>query len=81
MTLPATIDVTTAGQVHDHLSTAIASGAPLIIADLPATVFCDAAGADWLHMIGYSAAARNGPAAAGDPARRAAAANAGAAGG
>ena len=60
MTLPASIDVTNADQVHDRLSAAITSGAPLIIADLSATVFCDAAGADWLHMIGYQAAARSG---------------------
>lgn len=60
MTLPATIDVTNADQVRDRLAAVIASGAPLIIADLSATVFCDAAGADWLHMIGYHVAARNG---------------------
>jgi anti-anti-sigma regulatory factor len=60
MMLPATIDVTNADQVHDRLSAAIASAAPLIIADLSATVFCDAAGADWLRMIGYHAAARSG---------------------
>jgi anti-anti-sigma regulatory factor len=60
MTLPATIDVTNAGQVHDRLSTAIASAAPLIIADLSATVFCDATGADWLRMLGYHSAARSG---------------------
>lgn len=60
MTLPARIDETNAGQVHDRLSAAIASGAPLIILDLSATVFCDAAGADCLHMIGYQPAARSG---------------------
>ena len=60
MTLPAAIDVTNADQVHDHLSAVIASAAPLIIADLSATVFCDAAGADWLRMIGYHTAARSG---------------------
>ena len=60
MTLPARIDETNADHVNDRLSAAIASGAPLIIADLSATVFCDAAGADWLHMIGYHAASRSG---------------------
>lgn len=60
MTFPSTIDMTNADQVRDRLSAVIASGAPLIIADLSATVFCDAAGADWLHMIGYHAAARSG---------------------
>ena len=58
--LPATIDVTNAWQVHNRLSAVIASGAPLIIADLTATVFCDAAGSDWLHMIGYHTATRDG---------------------
>jgi len=60
MTLPRTIDVTNAGQVHDRVSAAIESAAPLIIADLSATVFCDAAGADWLRTIGYHTAARSG---------------------
>jgi anti-anti-sigma regulatory factor len=60
MTLPAAIDMTNADQVRGRLYAAIASGAPLIIADLSATVFCDAAGADWLRMIGYHAAARSG---------------------
>lgn len=60
MTFPATIETSNAGQVADRLSAAIGSAAPLIIADLSATVFCDAAGADWLHMIGYQAAARGG---------------------
>lgn len=53
VTLPATIDVTNARQIRDRMAAAIASAAPLIIADLSATVFCDAVGADWLHMIGY----------------------------
>jgi anti-anti-sigma regulatory factor len=60
MTLPDTIEVTNADQVRERMSAAIASTAPLIIADLSATVFCDAAGADWLRMIGYQAAARSG---------------------
>jgi anti-anti-sigma regulatory factor len=60
MTLPDTIEVTNADQVHDRLSAAIASAAPLIIADLSATVFCDAVGADWLRMVGYHTAARSG---------------------
>lgn len=60
VTLPATIDVVNARQIHDRLSAALASAAPLIIADLSATVFCDAVGADWLYRIGYHAAARSG---------------------
>lgn len=60
VTLPASIDVTNARQIRDRVAAAIASAAPLIIADLSATVFCDAVGADWLHMIGYHSAARSG---------------------
>jgi anti-anti-sigma regulatory factor len=60
MALPATIDVRNAGHVHDLLSAAVASGAAVVIADLSATVFCDATGAHRLHMIGSQAAARGG---------------------
>jgi len=58
--LPATIDATSAVQVHDLLCAAVASGSPLIIADLSATVSCDAAGAGWLRVIGYYTATRRG---------------------
>jgi anti-anti-sigma regulatory factor len=58
--LPATIDAANSIQVHDLLCAAVASGSPLIIADLSATVFCDAAGAGWLRMIGYYTATRRG---------------------
>jgi anti-sigma B factor antagonist len=58
--LPPTIDVTNAVQVHDLLCAAVAAGPPLVIADLSATVSCDAAGAGWLRMIGYYTATRRG---------------------
>lgn len=62
--LPAEIDITNAGQVYDRLSAALASGAPLIIADLTVTAVCDAAGV-------------RRRASAGNPARRADQAGAG----
>ena len=60
VTLPIALDVTNTVQVYNRLSTAVTSGAPVIIADLSATVFCDAAGLYHLHMIGSQAAAAGG---------------------
>jgi anti-anti-sigma regulatory factor len=56
--LPPTIDIFNAGQVHDRMCAAVDSGAPVVIADLSATVFCDIAGADRLSLIASQAAAR-----------------------
>lgn len=56
--LPPTIDIFNAGQVHDRLCAAVESGAPVVIADLSATVFCDSAGAHRLHLIVSHAAAK-----------------------
>jgi anti-sigma B factor antagonist len=44
VTLPAEIDVTTAGQAYDRLDAAFASGAAVVVADLTATIFCDCGG-------------------------------------
>lgn len=56
--LPPTIDIFNAGQVHDRVCAAVESGAPVVIADLSATLFCDSAGADRLHLIVSQAAVR-----------------------
>jgi anti-anti-sigma factor len=39
--LPAEIDVTNQERAYDQLCAAVASGAPVIIADFTATSFCD----------------------------------------
>lgn len=57
--LPAEIDLTNAEHVYDQLYAALISGAPVIIADLAATVFCDSAGMHRLITIQKRAAARN----------------------
>ena len=58
--VPAVIDLVNADVVYAVLSGAVASDAPVIVADLSATAFCDAAGAHRLLMAGYQAAARGG---------------------
>lgn len=58
VTLPAEIDVINLSQVHARLSAAVASGAPVIIADLTATSTCDAGAVRHLVMIREDAAAR-----------------------
>lgn len=58
VSLPAEIDITNAGQVYDRLMAAAATGAPVVIADCTATVFCDVAGVRRLVMGHAQAAAR-----------------------
>jgi anti-sigma B factor antagonist len=62
MVMPDEIDVRNADQVYDRLSAAVMSGAgaPVVIADLSGTEFCDTAGAFCLLMIRHQAAARGG---------------------
>lgn len=59
VSLPVEIDVTNAGQVYELLMAAAATGAPVVIADCTATVFCDAAGVRRLVM-GHTQAAGRG---------------------
>lgn len=58
VSLPAEIDITNAGQVYELLMAAAATGAPVVIADCTATVFCDAVGVRHLVMSHTQAAAR-----------------------
>ena len=58
VSLPAEIDITNAGQVYELLMAAAATGAPVVIADCTATVFCDVAGVRRLVMGHAQAAAR-----------------------
>jgi anti-anti-sigma factor len=59
VSLPVEIDVTNAGQVYDVLIAAAAAGAPVVIVDCTATVFCDAAGVRCL-ITGHTRAAARG---------------------
>lgn len=56
--MPEMIDVTNAEHACDRLASVIEAGAGLVIADLSATAFCDAAGAHRLLMTASQAAAR-----------------------
>ena len=60
VTLPDEIDVANAGQLRGLLRPAIAAGARIIVADLSATEFCDAAGVRQLVMIRHEASACGG---------------------
>lgn len=55
--LPAEIDLTNTRQAYDPLYAALVSGAPVVVADFTATVFCDAAGVHSLLMLRDLAAA------------------------
>lgn len=57
--LPAEIDVTNSGQVHEQLLEAMAPGVDTVIADLMATVFCDSSGVHAIMSAYESAMARN----------------------
>jgi len=54
--LPGEIDVSNAQWVFDQLSSAFASGATLVIADLTKTVFCDSTGLGTLLRVQRQAA-------------------------
>ena len=55
--LPEEIDVANVGKLHELLNPAILSGARVVVADLSATEFCDAAGVRQLVKIRHEAAA------------------------
>lgn len=57
--LPTEIDMVNAERVYDQLYAALISGAPVIIADFTATIFCDSAGLHRLVMIHQRAAAHD----------------------
>jgi anti-anti-sigma factor len=57
--LPAEIDLTNVDRVYDLLDAAVASGAPVIVADLTGTTFCDSEGMQRLIMIHKRAACRD----------------------
>lgn len=57
--LPGEIDVANVAHVYDLLSAALETGARVIVADLTATEFCDAAGVRLLVMVRGQAAARD----------------------
>jgi anti-sigma B factor antagonist len=57
--LPAEIDLSNAEQVYDQLSTALASGAAVVIADFTGTQFCDCACLNRLLRIHNQAGGRN----------------------
>jgi anti-anti-sigma factor len=57
--LAAEIDMTSCEQVHDQLSAALARGAPVVIADLTLTTFCDCATLRCLLAIQRQAAGRH----------------------
>ena len=56
--MPQMIDVANAASACGELAAVVASGARLVIADLSATVFCDAAGANRLLVAACQAAAQ-----------------------
>ncbi len=57
--LPAEIDVTNSGQVHDQLIAALEPGVDIVIADLTPTVFCDSSGVHAIMRAYEEAAARD----------------------
>ena len=57
VTLPAEIDIANAGQVGEQLSSAIAQGAGIVIADMTGTRFCDSSGISMLVQAHRQAAA------------------------
>lgn len=57
--LPAEIDVTNSGQVHDQLVAALEPGVDIVIADLTSTVFCDSSGVHAIMRAYEEAAARD----------------------
>jgi anti-anti-sigma factor len=59
VTFPAEIDVTNAGKVRRLLYAALATGAPIVVADLAATRYCDSMGLRAL-VLAHQRAAANG---------------------
>ena len=57
VTLPAEIDMATAGAIGQQIAAALAPGAHAVIADMTATTFCDSAGIGMLIRAKKQAAA------------------------
>jgi anti-sigma B factor antagonist len=57
VTLPAEIDMATAGAIGEELAAALAPGVRAVIADMTATTFCDSAGINMLIRAKKQAAA------------------------
>jgi anti-anti-sigma factor len=59
VTLPAEIDITNADRIGEALSSAIASGAGIVIADMTDTSFCNSSGISILVLAHRQAAANH----------------------
>jgi anti-sigma B factor antagonist len=59
VTLPAEIDITNADAIGEALSSAIASGAGIVIADMTGTTFCNSSGISVLVQAHREAAANH----------------------
>ena len=59
VTLPAEIDIANADQIGEALSSAIASGAGIVIADMTGTSFCNSSGISILVLAHRQAAANH----------------------
>jgi anti-sigma B factor antagonist len=57
VTLPAEIDVTNADRIGEELSSAIARGAGIVVADMTGTRFCNSSGISMLVLAHRQAAA------------------------
>ena len=59
VTLPAEIDITNADRIGEELSSAIARGAGIVVADLTGTRFCNSSGISMLVLAHRQAAANH----------------------
>jgi anti-anti-sigma factor len=57
--LAAEIDVTNSDEAYQQLATALAQGAPVVIADMTSTSFCDSSGVHAIMRAHEQAAARD----------------------
>jgi anti-sigma B factor antagonist len=59
VTMPAEIDITNADQIGEDLSSAIARGAGIVVADMTGTRFCNSSGISMLVLARRQAAAND----------------------
>ena len=59
VTLPAEIDITNADRIGEELSSAIARGAGMVVADMTGTRFCNSSGISMLVLAHRQAAANH----------------------
>jgi anti-sigma B factor antagonist len=59
VTLPAEIDITNADRIGEELSSAIARGAGIVVADMTGTRFCNSSGISMLVLAHRQAAANH----------------------